>query len=473
MQDSKLILLLKTFNKEDWRWFRKFLLSPYFNNRKELINLFDYLRSQSPDFPLASLKKEKVFKKVFPKEAFNEKQLSYSMSYLLTQAEQFLTQRKFEESQPRINNFLLSALVDRNLNKNYNFHYDKFSKQLDRYETQNIDYFLLKYQFTEIANMQFLKQNLRQEDNHLFETYNNLHQFYFLNILKHSCELLTRQKSYGNSYNFQITDNTIAIIKNQKDIPPIVSIYLQIYSLLKEKNEEEIETNFQYFKGLLATFYPVLPLVEKRIIYLHAINFCILQAHKNRNTQFYLEEMLEFYLFGINNEFLLSKGFLTPWTFKNVIKIGLNLKRYDFTESFIKEYHQKLEQEFQEDALHFNLADLNYRKKNYQEAQIHLLKIEYADIFYAVGSKAMLLKIYYETDEIEALLALIASFSIYLRRNKKIAKNTKESYLNFTIILGQVIRATKDKIPKVITKINDTPHLFNKAWLLEICSQKK
>ncbi len=470
MQDSKLILLLKTFDKEDWRWFRKFLLSPYFNNRKELINLFDYLRSQSPDFPLASLKKEKVFKKVFPKEDFDEKQLSYSMSYLLTQAEQFLMQRKFEESQPRMNNFLLSALVDRNLNKNYKFHFDKFSKQLDNYETQNIDYFLLKYQFTEIAHLQFVNQNLRQDENQLFETYGNLHQFYFLNALKHSCELLTRQKTYGTNYDFQIIDHTVAIIKVQKDIPPIISIYLQIYTLL---NEEEMETNFQQLKELLTIFHPILPLAEKRIIYLHAINFCILQATKNKNTRFYLEEMLEFYLFGINNEFLLTKGFLTPWTFKNVIKLGLNLKRFDFTESFIKEYHQKLEQEFQEDALHFNLADLNYRKKNYQEAQIHLLQIEYSDIFYALGAKEMLLRIYYETDEIEALLALIASFSIFLRRNKKIAKNTKESYLHFTTILGQVIRATKDKVPKVIDKINNTQHLYNRAWLLEICNQKK
>lgn len=470
MQDSKLILLLKTFNKEDWRWFRKFLLSPYFNNREELILLFDYLRGQSPNFIPTSLKKEKVFKKIFPNDPFNEKQLSYAMSYLLTQAEQFLMQRKFEESQPRMNNFLLSALVDRNLNKNYKFHYGKFTKQLDNYHTQHIDYYLLKYQFTEIATLQFLNQNLRQEDNHLLETYNNLHEFYFFNILKYSCELMTRQKTYGTIYDFQIVDHTITTIKTQKDIPPIVSIYLKIYALLKE---EEMETNFQHLKELLATFHHILPSAEKRIIYLHAINFCIFQAHKNRNTRFYLEEMLQFYLFGIKNEFLLNKGFLTPWTFKNVIKLGLNLKRYDFTESFIKEYHQKLEQEFQEDALHFNLADLNYRKKNYQEAQTHLLQIEYSDIFYALGSKAMLLKIYYETDEIEALLALIASFSIYLRRNKKIAKNTKEHYLHFTTILAQVVRATKDKIPKVINKINDTQHLFNRAWLLEICNQKK
>ena len=81
----------------------------------------------------------------------------------------------------------------------------------------------------------------------------------------------------------------------------------------------------------------------------------------------------------------------------------------------------------------------------------------------------MLLKIYYETNEGEALFALIASFSIYLRRNKKIAKDVGEGYLNFTAILGRIVRATKDKYPPIIEKINNTQQLYNRNWLLEIC----
>ena len=85
----------------------------------------------------------------------------------------------------------------------------------------------------------------------------------------------------------------------------------------------------------------------------------------------------------------------------------------------------------------------------------------------------MLLKIYYETSEGEALFALIASFSIYLRRNKKIAKDIRESYLNFTNTLGRIVRAHKEKYPSIIEKINDTKHLYNRNWLLEICQPKK
>ena len=44
------------------------------------------------------------------------------------------------------------------------------------------------------------------------------------------------------------------------------------------------------------------------------------------------------------------------------------MKKYEFTENFIQENHKKLAVEFQEDALHFNLADLFYRKKEYNKA---------------------------------------------------------------------------------------------------------
>ena len=69
----------------------------------------------------------------------------------------------------------------------------------------------------------------------------------------------------------------------------------------------------------------------------------------------------------------------------------------------------------------------------------------------------------------EALFALIASFSIYLRRNKKLAKDVRESYLNFTNILGRIVRSTKYKHPAIIEKINETKRLYNRNWLLEIC----
>lgn len=39
MKDSKLISLFSTFEKKEWRRFREFLESPYFNKRKDIVKL--------------------------------------------------------------------------------------------------------------------------------------------------------------------------------------------------------------------------------------------------------------------------------------------------------------------------------------------------------------------------------------------------------------------------------------------------
>ena len=470
MQNSKLIDLLKTFEKEDWRWFRKFLLSPYFNSREELVFFCDYLRSQTPDFNEKAIRKEKVFKKIYPGQKYDEKQISYAMNFLLGQAERFLAQREIETKPPLINNYLLKSLVDRNLDKHYKYQYEKSLKILNTWKKEDIDYYYFDFQISRIANSHFVAQKSRRYDENLGNINDSLDQLYALQKIKYSCEMLSRSQFLKNVYNSP-SEEEISVLFNKGNLKnsPLALIYLEIYSLIKE---EESKKDFEKLKHYLEKYKDDIPKSEKSDIYFHGINFCIRQASKGITPKYYAEQCLELYLNGINEGFLLSNGNLTPWTFKNVVKIGLNLKKYDFTEDFVQKNHKKLEEEYQEDALYFNLADINYRRKNYQEAQIHLLQVQYSDIFYSLGSKEMLLRIYYETNEGEALFALIASFSIYLRRNKKLAKDLREGYLNFTNILGRIVRATKDKHPAIIEKINETKRLYNRSWLLEICQGK-
>lgn len=471
MQNSKLIDLLKTFEKEDWRWFRKFLLSPYFNSREELVPFFDYLRKQAPDFNEKAIRKEKVFKKLYPKQKYDEKQISYAMNFLLGQAEKFLAQREIETKPPLINNYLLKSLVSRNLNKHYKYHYDKSLKTLEDWKKENIDYYYYEFQLSEIANTHFIAQKHRRYDESLQNVSDSLNRLYAIQKIKYSCEMLSRSKLLKDVYTPPNKEEINRFIdKGNLRKSPLALIFLEIFHLL---SKDESEQNFEKLKSYLEEYNDIIPKAEKPDIYFHGINYCIVQITKNNKPRYYVQECLNLYLAGIEQEFLLNNGFLTPSTFKNVVKLGLNLKKYDFTEDFIQKKHKKLEEKYQEDALHFNLADINYRRKNYKEAQIHLIQVEFSDIYYALDAKTMLLKIYYEINEGEALFALIASFSIYLRRNKKIAKDVREAYLNFTTILGRIVRAHKEKYPAIIEKINNTKYLYNRNWLLEICQPKR
>ena len=468
MYDSKLIQLLKTFEKEDWRWFRKFLLSPYFNSRTELIPFFDYLRGQAPDFKERAVQKEKIFKKLFPKKNYDEKQLSYLMNFLLGQAERYLAQKEMEVQTPITQNYLLRSLVNRQLDKHYNYQYEKSKKILNDWKGKHIDHYLFEFQLAEIANLRQGKQSIRKYDESLQITSNLLDRFYFLHKLRYSCEMIGNAKTVEGDYQ-PITEKEINAFVSKKHLneDPLILAYIEAFYILKK---EKAESNFEKLKELLIKFKENIPDAAKQHLSFHGINYCISQISRNINRKYYAEQCLDLYLAGINQGFLLKNGYLTPWTFKNVIKLGLNLRKYDFTEEFIQHNHKKLEEKFQEDALHFNLADINYRKKNYQEAQIHLIQVQFSDLFYTLDAKAMLLKIYYETNEAEALLSLLASFSIFLKRNKKLAKNIQISYLNFTTLLAKIVRTKKEKKIDILEKIKSTKSLTNRQWLLEVCN---
>ncbi len=469
MKNSKLIALLSTFDAEDWRWFIKFIKSPYFNAREELIPFADYLRKISPDFVEKAITKERVFQKLYPKKKYDEKLLGHLMNYMLKLAERFLAQRKIEEKEPIYNIRLLEVLVDRQLSKHYRHYEQKSKKLIEEWKSVSKDVFLYDYQLAEVGNNHFMSQNLRQYDANLQVATDCLDEFYFLNKIKNSCEMLSRMALFDTSYTSAYIDEVIDHASNGTYKNPLIKVYAQTYQAIKSGENIAFET----LRKSLHEYRDQIPAPEKESIYSFAINICGDKMVRKIDAMFYAEQCLELYLEGIEEEFMLDRGRLSPWHFKNVVKLAMNLKRYDFTEQFIQENYSKLEPEFQEDALHFNLADLYYRRENYQEAQQHLLQVQYSDIFYGLGARAMLLKIYYETQEDEALVSLLASFSIYLRRNKKISAVFRETYLNFTSLLTQINKATKDKIPIIVEKINNTTRLINRSWLLLICEEFK
>jgi hypothetical protein len=182
----------------------------------------------------------------------------------------------------------------------------------------------------------------------------------------------------------------------------------------------------------------------------------------------YVAEALDLYTEGIESGVLIQGGHLSPWHFKNVIKLGLRLRKYEWTESFILRNNTLLAPEFRNDALYYNLAELYYYTSRYDEAMLQLLKVEFTDVHYNIGAKVILAKIYYETEALDALESLLHAFKTYLHRNKLIAEDLRRTYLNFISVLWQIIRSTPEKRPAIHENVEKMHMLAEKNWLLRI-----
>lgn len=467
MKNSKLILLLKTYDAADWRRFGEFLATPFFNKKKELIPFYKYLKKIAPEFRNEKLDKTVLFQKIYPNQAFDQRLLGDTIHYLLRQAENFLKIIRLEREEHTSNLLILEELLARKLEKNYRLYRKKAQDIIDHKKQKGGAHYLFQYQLSKIDYQHFIAQKKRKQDASLQISLNQLDEFYFFNKLKSSCEILVNKEIIAEEdFELSFTEEVVTYLSQRMNkLSPAIKIYLIAYKLVSQENADE---HFLQLTKLLDKYNEVMTSDEKNNLYLFAINYCVAQMKQNNQVNYYVTKCLELYMEGIYQKFLYQDDYLSPWTFKNVVKLGFNLKRFEWTENFIQEYHAHLEDQFQEDAYNYNLADLHYRKQNYSNALTHLMQVQFTDIFYNLGAKAMLIKIYYEMDEEEALLSMIASFTIFLKRNNKIAPNFRQTYLNFVSLVYKIL---KMKAPNVLTikeTIATTNPLTDRRWLLKV-----
>jgi len=401
MKNSKLIDLLKSFEKEDWRAFTEFIRSPYYNKRKEAIHLFNYLKKEAPNFKPTKIEKRKVYKAIFKNNDFVEKDFNYLMHYLHQLGKKFIGLRFYEKNSSRPQQDIMHGLVERKLNKQYLYLRKQQDKILQKTTLRGSNYYYQRYETAIIANKQFLNRQVRTFNSNISDAISYLDYFYLAEKLKLTCEILDRQRIFKEQYEIKSLD----LLENlwsqiPLDNKPMIAQYLQIYRMLTNENGEK------HYQNLIQLFRKSdvdLELVDKQKILSYAINYCARQIRSSGKRKYFMEQCLELYRHGIDAKILLQKGILSPWHFKNMIKLGINLQQYHWVEKFILENVHLLEEKFRHDALNFNLADLSYHQKKYDKAQEQLIKVEFSDIFYTISAKELLVKIYYETDNIEVL----------------------------------------------------------------------
>jgi hypothetical protein len=190
----------------------------------------------------------------------------------------------------------------------------------------------------------------------------------------------------------------------------------------------------------------------------------------NSGVTRYLREVFELYKVFLDKSLLQYRGVFDPFHFKNIVTIGLRLGEYDWVEKFITSVAPALADNVRENAITFNLAQLNFYKRDYSKVIFLLSQVEYEDITYNLNSKTLLMASYFELDELDALNSLLDTFRVYLNRNKKIPATRRKHYLNTISIVRKLARirpGEKKEIEKLHQEIEATQGIVSKNWILE------
>lgn len=471
MQQSKLYIILSRFDKYEQNRIRKYIKSPYFNQSQAITAFFELLITDINSKSKKSLTKEHYWKAAFPKEKYNDLRFRKLGSDLLQLIEGFLSQEVFEEDKVQQITNLLDAISKKKIEKLYNSSVKKAATIADQQLFQNSDHYYDQYILEKCYyDIEQLEKNFSEKGN-IEKIIENLDRFYLAEKIRLHTSVASRLLLVSHEYKFLLIDEILLHLQkyNYDHVPPI-AIYYQIYLT---QTETDNEAHYHRLKELIHQFGMKFPRSEASVIYLSALNYCV--GKINQGNPVFLREYLNLYQELLQNELIFDEGKISPWNFNNVVLIALRLQEYQWTESFIRDYQDRLPADSKENLVSYNLSRLYFYQKKYDKVLRLLSSIEYEDYLYNLSSKAMLSVVYYEQDEIEALLSLLESFRTYLNRHKDIPERRRKFYLNYikhlksitTILPGEKekIQRIKNEMNKTFEKQETSENMYK--WLLE------
>lgn len=469
MYNSKLYAILQHFDKYEQNRCRKYLQSPYFNRSEELVTLFEIFIKNINKGSNKGLERETIWKKLQTTKPYDDVRFRKYCSDLLKLIEGYLAQEIYETHKIEKSINLIDAVGKRKLEKLYESSIRSARKNIKQLHERSATYYFKNYslenksyELAENKHQRIIKKNIDSLNN-------NLDIFYLAEKLKFYCSAIQYKLFTTQDSNTYLLDEILKYVRNHEtDLMnvPVIAIYYLIYRIQTEQKNLE---PYYKLKSLLEKHALEFPQIEAMNIYVYAINYCIGQI--NKGNQEFLKEFFELHEDLINKEIIFVNGVLSPWNFKNIVAAALRLGKYDWAENFIKNYNDKLPEAFRENAITFNLAQVYFHQKDHNKVLEQLRNVEYEDVAYNLGSKAMLISTYYEMDEIEPLYSLLESFRVYLNRHKHdISQSRRQNHANlikFTKKLLRILPGDDKSIQKFKKEIGETKNITGAKWLKE------
>ncbi|MGB1243324.1 MAG: hypothetical protein ACPG49_12425 [Chitinophagales bacterium] len=477
MQQSKLIDLFKTFSPQELKRLEDYLHSPIHNQSLRCQELFGLIKPYFGDLTHIGLAKENIFAQLFPKKKKFDNSLSVLMAQLTKLVQDFLVFLKFEEDKGLQAHWLLSSLMERNLDKHFLRTWKLAEKGQIKTPLKKVNYYYNQYLLT-LNKYQYdigLQKKLSKID--IDQILHDLDLFHLIGQLKY----------YGALANFQR-------VLPQKTIPPIpieainhiietrqwqqIPLVQLHHTTLMLLLLSEDSSHFFRLKSFLQS--PISAQVAPNDLhdaYALALNYCTQKIVRGEES--YRQEMFDLYKSMISQELLYQGGYLSHRKLKNVVSLGVRLQEFEWTKKILKQYLPYINPTFSELVGHFAWGTIYYYQQEYNKAMPHLLQVSSLDIYYAIDARALLLKSYYELNQTPELLDLEKSFKSFIKSQRELSNSRKNAYIHFVKFLVILYRIQHKQLKsrkslKVLKEdlesteiISDKQWLMNKITLLE------
>lgn len=469
MPSKKLITLLKEFSKYELNRLRKFLESPYFNDQEDVLKLFIWINDvlRKTPSPEQQLEKAQVWKALYGKQPMDDAHLRRLASDLNQLTLRFMLEEA--RNQNATSEALeLQKILEKPVFKAHLLTVERqLERQIESDPVLSAQRYLSAFQFHwNIFNRAATVLSTTDYIGKLLPADQSLERFYVLQKLKMYIAWLSFRNFRTTAEAFDLPPGFWEYVRQPAFAQvPIIAINCRVVNCLLEP---AVEAHFHELMAELEANSAVLSKEDLRECYQFAQNYCALKINQGKVE--YDREFFKIFKSMIDKNILITEEQLSEGMYKNIITVSLRVGEFSWAENFVREYSIYLPANIRNNAQTYNLANLYSHQKKHDKVIELLRNVEYSDLVYAISSKLILVRTYYETDEFMALDSLIDSFRIFLRRNKqvsKIAKTECKNFLGFVKKLSTLPPSNPKMLENLKHKIESCNAVVLKKWLLE------
>ncbi len=442
----KVVELLKTLSENELIRFEKFINSPYHNETKEIIALYEALINSDMN---GGFNKSEYLTNYKWSDAKFRKQCNEIITLLID----FIT------IEYRVSNKLIDDLAkyEAIISKNW---IDYFRNKKNVINNHKID----KNSWTEIELARLYIILKKQIDSNLLNPSDSLAVYAEIAQTRKEFMRQSELSTFIDLENFR-HNNYFLTREILRSITPLNNIQFRLFrdvkKLLegKQDNEHILKIKDHLLASNLDKDYSD-KILTQCIGYLSTL---INQGHLEVTSKIF-----DLYKFGIENDLLK----IYVGMYRNIAYLACREGEFDWALKFVENYKSKLLDETdQQTAYSFTKARTLWYAKDWEGVIRTLRNVEYKDMTYNLLARSYILTCYYELDDYEPLDSLIKSFKVYLRRKRNVSKARKDSFYNFITALDHLMKASERSDYKRIIKahevIADNPSTRNKDWLNE------
>jgi hypothetical protein len=472
MQQSKLIELLRKIPQSRLNRFREFLCSPYFNKNDDNILLFNYLEKYLGDLDEKKLDKKTVIEKLVVSRPLDDKLLAHLMNQQLGLLEKFLAVEQFLNDDFGQQQILMQQFSDLQLPKHYRAASGHAEKTIAKSPLRNTAFFQ-KTLILKSLQYEHADPTLRNYDESLQAAADALDTYFVVEKLRLACKMTNLQNILNIGYRMPFIEHVLewSATEGFSQITTI-QIYRRLLLLL---HHPEDTAGFAPLKIMLAQNEELFEAQERKEIYTLLLNHCTRRINRY-NDQVYLSEYLEINKSLLENGLIFERGNLQPWRFTNLVHIALKLGQTDWVHNFIHQFKGKLPAPHADNVFTYNLAQYHFHLGDLDKAQKELHRVDFSeDVLLNIGSRSLLIKIYYESGQLELLHSFLEATRLFLHRNNLLSSQMKQQmqkFVEYTAKLARLEPFEKEKLDKLLQGLPPSADIMHRDWIADRIAEK-